>query len=252
MRHLIWFAVLPALFAADLPYVGKWKMDPAKSSLTGTTIAYEQLAGGKWRQTQDGASYEFKMDGVEYPDHMGDTAAWKSINPNTWQAAWKTNGRAVATDTLRLGADGVLTITSKGTKPTGVAIDDVTTYQRVSGGPGLAGKWKSTSVKTSSPEAIEFAPFGGDGITFRSPAFEMSCNGKFDGKDYSCTGPLVSPGWTYSVTQEGPRAMTTTVKKDGKAMYRDTYTVSADGKTMTDTSSAVATGETMRIVYNRQ
>jgi hypothetical protein len=31
----------------------------------------------------------------------------------------------------------------------------------------------------------------------------LSCDGKLDGKDYSCTGPTLPPGWTVAMTKAG-------------------------------------------------
>jgi hypothetical protein len=39
------FAVLPAL-AADSPWIGNWKLDPAKSHFIGDTFTYSKAANG--------------------------------------------------------------------------------------------------------------------------------------------------------------------------------------------------------------
>ena len=43
-----------------------------------------------------------------------------------------------------------------------------------------------------------------------------------------------------------------TVKNKGKLLYKVGYTVSADGKTLTETGSATATNEKVTVVYDRQ
>src|SRR5712692_767895 len=224
------FAAAAALIAADLPYAGKWKMNPAKSDFGSTTVTYESLPSGEWQSTADGQSYKFKMDGKDYPDGLGDTAAWKSIDANTWQTTWKLNGKVLATDTLKVGTDGSLAVSSKGTRPNGEAFDDSTTFQRISSGPGLAGKWKTKTVKTSSPTVMELVPSGSDGLSFKEPANGLTCDGKLDGKDYPCTGPTLPPGWTVAMSKAGARSLDLTVKKDGKPFFKMTYTAAADGK----------------------
>jgi hypothetical protein len=62
MRTLVRLTVLVAVFAttvfaADPPYVGKWKLNPAKSDFGETTVTYEQTAGGDMKLTADGQSY---------------------------------------------------------------------------------------------------------------------------------------------------------------------------------------------------
>ena len=156
------------------------------------------------------------------------------------------------TDTLKVGADGrSLTIAAKGTKPNGDPLDSTVSYQRVSGGPGLAGKWKTRNVQTSSPSVVELVPSGSDGLSFREPDFGLTCDSKVDGKDYPCTGPTLPPGWSVAMTKAGARSLDLLVKKDGKPFYKVTYTVAADGKSMTE-AGATATNEKVKIVYDRQ
>jgi hypothetical protein len=241
-----------AVAAADLPYAGKWKMNPAKSDFGAITITLESLPSGEWRSTADGQSYTFKMDSKDYSDGLGDTAAWKVIDANTWQTTWKLNGTVLSTDTLRVGTDGSLTVSTKGTSPNGEAIDDTTTFQRVSGGPGLAGKWKTKNVKSGSPEVMELLPSGGDGLSFKEPANGLTCDARLDGKDYPCTGPTLPPGWTVAMSKAGARSLDLMVKKDGKAFFKVTYTVAADGKSLTESGGATATNEKIKVAYDRQ
>src|SRR6059036_1436777 len=113
-------ATATAVAAADLPYAGKWKMNLAKSDLGEITVTYEQLPSGEMQATAVGQSYKFKLDGKDYPAIFGNTAAWKSLNPTSWQTTWKLNGKVLTTDTLTLSADGkTLTVNTKGTKPNG-------------------------------------------------------------------------------------------------------------------------------------
>ncbi len=244
-------AAAAAALAADAPYIGTWKADTAKSNLAGSTITYEKLPSGEWQATADGVSYKFKMDGNDYPDNLGDMAAWKNIDSTTWQTTWKANGKVISTDTVHLGADGLLTVTTKGTKPNGAPIDDATILQRVSGGPGLAGKWKTKTYRSNNPDVMQIIGAGADGLSFKN-SYGVECAGKTDGKDYPCKGPATPDGWTLSWTKSGASGLTATIKKDGKPLYRYTYSVSPDGKTLTSTGGAVATRETTKMVWDRQ
>jgi hypothetical protein len=247
------FAAASVLNAADLPYAGKWKMNPAKSDFGGTTFTYTSLPSGEWEYSADGQTYKFRMDQKDYPDGMGSTASWKPLDAATWQTVWKLNGKLLFTDTLKLTADSKnLTINTKGTKPNGNPIDTTTTAQRISGGPGLAGKWKTSNVKTSSPSSLELVPSGTDGLAFKEPDMGLACDSKLDGKDYPCSGPTLPPGWTVAMTKAGPRSLDLLVKKDAKPFFKVTYTVAADGKSMTEVDGATATNEKVKIVYDRQ
>jgi hypothetical protein len=91
------------------------------------------------------------MDEKDYSTGMGGTAAWKVIDRHTWQNTWKSNERTLSVETLTLGADGnTLIVTNKGTKPNGEPIDDSTTFQRVTAGSGLEGRWVSKRVNPGS------------------------------------------------------------------------------------------------------
>jgi hypothetical protein len=256
MRQRVFFCVLAVsvtLCAADPQYAGKWKMDPAKSDFGQTTITYASLPSGEWESTAEGHSYKFKPDGKDYPDGMGNTAAWKSVDASTWQTVWKLNGKVLYTDTVKLSADGTtLTVNTKGTKPNGEPIDDTSVAQRAGAGKGLAGKWQTKSVKISAPSTLELTPSAGNGMSYKVPAIGISCEGKLDGKDYPCSGATLAPGWTVAMTGAGPRVLDVLVKKDGKPFYKVTYTAGADGKSLTETGGSTATNEKVTIVYGRQ
>jgi hypothetical protein len=257
LHRLLWLvftiAATTAVATADLPYAGKWKMNPAKSDFGETTVTYEPLPSGEMQATATGQSYKFKMDGKDYPAWFGSDAAWKSLSPTSWQTTWKLKGKVLTTDTLTLSADGkTLTVNSKGTKPNGETIDDTVVSERVAGGPGLAGKWKTKNMKSASPSVLEFAPSGAGGLAFKIVDMGLSCDANLDGKDHPCSGPTLGPGWTVAFANQGARGVDMTVKNNGKLLFKMSYTVSADGKTLTENGTTTGTNEKTKVVYDRQ
>lgn len=239
--------------AADPPYIGTWKMNPAKSNFGETTLTYEQLASGEMQATIEGQTYKFRLDGKDYPAPYDLTAAWTAVSPTSWKTVWKLKGFAFSTETLTLSADGkTLTVTAKGTKPNGEPLDSTIVSERVSGGPGLAGKWKTKNLNTSSPSVLELATSGTDGLTLKIVDMDLVCNGKVDGKDHPCTGPTIAEGWTVALTSAGPRALGMVVKNKGTVISKVQYTVSEDGNTLTEAGTTTATGEKVTVVYDRQ
>jgi hypothetical protein len=235
--------------AADAPYAGKWKMNAAKSDFGESTVTYEKLAGGEIKATADGMSYAFKTDGRDVKTPWGGTIACKEIDAKTWEVTEKINGKVSATSTLKLSADDkMLTMDSKRVKADGGVSNDSMSFQRVSGGPGLFGKWKTKNMKTSSPETLTLTPKGADGLTLSFGNEGGVCDAKFDGKDYPSKGTMWPPGWTCAVAKNGARAIDLTWKKDGKDMYKSTMTASADGKTLTETGSASGVNEKFTVV----
>jgi len=255
MRNLFLIGTCAFAFAAaaDAPYAGTWKMNLAKSDFGESTITYEQLPGGGMKATMDGQSYSFKTDGKDTMTPWGMTAAWKAIDANTWETIEKTNGKVTSTNTLKLSPDGgTLTLDARRVKAGGGTSNDSMSFQRVSGGPGLAGKWKTRNLKSSSPETMSLTPKGSDGLTISYGNIGAACDARFDGKDYPATGPVWPAGWTCAIAKTGANGLDLTWKKDGKAMYKSTMAVSSDGKTLTEASSAVNVNEKIKVVYDRQ
>jgi hypothetical protein len=239
--------------ADEAPYAGKWKMNVAKSDFGDTTVSYEQMSGGQMKATMDGQSYMFKADGGDNMTPWGMTLAWKPVDSTTWEVTEKTNGKVTCTSTIKLSADGkMMTVDSRRLKGDGGTSNDSMTLQRVSGGPGLAGKWKTKNLKTSSPEELTLTPKGSDGILISLGNEGGVCNAKFDGRDYPATGPVWPAGWTCVVAKNGARAIDLTWRKDGKDMYKSTLAVSPEGNTLTETGSAAGVSEKFTIVYDRQ
>ncbi len=242
--------VVTAIMAADLPYIGKWKVNLAKSDFGQTAVTIQSLAGGEWQMTAFGVTYKFKMDGKDYPDSMGGTAAWRVVDSNTWEMVAKANGKVTETDTFKLAADGnTLTDSAKQMKADGGTIESTAVYERISGGPSLAGKWKTKKVSGASG-TMEMVASGPGGIIFKDTDMGMSCEAKLDGKDYPCSGPLLPPGFTVAMNRTS-RSLDMTVKKDGKPFFKASYTVAADGKSMTEVGGPVSGGDTVKIVFDR-
>jgi hypothetical protein len=256
LRTAILLAVLAAavsLAAADLPWVGQWKINVAKSNFGEWTVTYAAAGPGEMQWTEDGKTTKFKMDGKDYPDLWGGTAAWKQLDASAWETISKVKDKVVSTDVSRLSADGkTLTVTSKGTRPNGKAFENEYVFARVSGGPGLPGKWKSDKVSYSAPSLVEMTAFDTDGLTLRVVDAGATWSAKFDGKDNPVKGPSVPDGFTVALKRTGPRSFDYVQKHNGKEIYKGTNTVSADGKTVTVVDTAVGTSEKTTSVYDRQ
>ena len=250
---LIGICVCGLSAAADAPYAGKWKMNVAKSNFGDTTVTYEQMAGGEMKTTMDGQSYTFKTDGKDNMTPWGMTIAWKSVGPKTWETTERTKGKVTATSTVKLSADGnTLALDMKRVKADGGTSNDSMTLQRVSGGPGLAGKWKTKNLNTSSPQTLTLTQKGSDGLTLSLGNENSVCDAKFDGKGHPATGPLWPSGWTCVIARNGAAGIDVTWQKDGKDMYKSTLAASADGKTLTENGSAVGVSEKFTVVYDKQ
>jgi hypothetical protein len=231
------FATLPAL-AADNPWIGTWKLDPAKSHFTGDTFTYTKAANGMMHFS-DGSivNFDFGIDGKEYKTMYDRTTTWTAAGNNAWDSVTKANGKVLSKTHRELAADGkTLTFTESGTKPDGTTFNDVSVYTRVTGTAGLVGKWRSTKVTISAPDAFVVSSPSPGIMHWEIPSFKETVNGKFDGTDIPITGPDVPPGLTIAVKSSSPTKQSYTVKVKGKADSYGIQTLAADGKSFTDVS----------------
>jgi hypothetical protein len=109
---------------------------------------------------------------------------------------------------------------------------------RVASGPAgshaISGTWSIPIPTVRHTITFKSSP---DGLIVSS-LFTAGKDIKVDGKDYPMRGIYgfqgMTPGITVSLTQVNDRTISQTVKKDGKIETVFTYTVSDDGKTLTE------------------
>jgi len=260
MKRTFWIcAILCALAAgtqlsaAENPFVGTWKLNPEKSKFTGNTISYEQLSSGEWKSTAAGMSYTFRMDGKEHQGLFDRKVVWNQANERTWESTVKAGDKTLVVQRFEISPDNkTMKVTSRGTTPSGEKFEDVSTYSRQSGSTGLAGNWKSDKVQISSPTVVEIKPHGPDGITMMLPAYKASVDLSFDGTETKPEGPTVPAGLTFSAKKLDAHTFEFTEKHDGKPIYKMTFKVSEDGKTITESGKPVGVDEPFMAVYDRQ
>lgn len=242
--------VAAAARAADPAYIGKWKFNQAKSAVSGDTVTIGQAAGGMMQFSSQGFDYTFKLDGKDYPTPDGGTTAWTATAADVWDVTNHMNGKISTTYHMTLKGD-LLSFTGKMMKPDGGSMDFSASYKRVSGGPGFAGKWMSTEVKMPFV-VLEIAASGANGIVIKSDGVTYG-SGQFDGKDNPALGMMAGSKTTFAFRKISDSSFEVTAKIGGKPMYVEVYSVSADGKTLTDTGTPVnAKQEPYKIVFDRQ
>lgn len=131
MRLAAVFLAASALFAADLPLAGTWKLNRAKSKFSvgqlpkSLVITIEALPNGLRYTSQSvtsedrqlGMTYEAKFDGRDYPirdNERYDAVAWTRVDARTYLAVTKKNGQTVGSTKYSVAADGK-TFTRTGT-----------------------------------------------------------------------------------------------------------------------------------------
>lgn len=128
------FAV--AMYAADNPNMGTWKLNEAKSKIPAgapmnTTVVYS-ADGDNVKVTTDGidskkqpahTEWVGKFDGKDYPvtgGEAGTTRAYKMVNDRKMELTNKVNGRETIHGTIEVAKDGkTRTVDLEGTAPDG-------------------------------------------------------------------------------------------------------------------------------------
>jgi hypothetical protein len=229
-------AALPA-FAADNPWVGTWKLNKAKSHLTGQTFVYSKNGNGLDHFSDGATEYDFTANGIDYPVMGGATESWTSAGQNIWTVTDKMNSQVVTTSKVELSKDcKTMKVTTMGTRPDGSAINDQDTYTKIKPDGCLEGTWKSMKVTSSEPGMWIVSQNSPDEWKWEIPDWKETLTGKPDGSDLTVSGPDVATGMTVAIKQDGPRKLTYTVKQNGKALGQGEQTLAANGKSFTDQS----------------
>lgn len=211
--------VIGALWAANDPFVGKWKVNPSKSKLT-DEMKVESVGENKYAITFDPNHVETVVaDGTDQPTPDGTTMSLTVAGPNNWKVVFKKQGRPMTMGNWTLSPDGK-TLDDAFTQylADGSTLNVHYTYQRTAGSSGFPGTWDSASAELDSTLELEIQPYEGDGLSIGSPSLGGTRNIKFDGKD------------NRRVSQ---RSLEITNKSKGKITDTRQLEVSTDLKTLT-------------------
>jgi len=100
---------------------------------------------------------------------------------------------------------------------------------------------------------LRIQPYEGDGLSFNSPAAQVTKNIKFDGNDYPDLGPNVTPGSASSGRRVNGRSLEITDKFQGKIRDIRQIELSTDLQTLTITVRMVGQSEPSEVlVFDRE
>ena len=254
MRALGIVVVLSALVATTAVsqssrFAGTWKLNLAKSHFGGTLYSISRTPAGLIHYSGGGFEADFDLAGKEHvmPNGMG--IIGKEVSPTAWDLTFRMNGKTVQRSHLTLVGNSINNVADV-IGADGKTVQQKTVDTRVAGGPGFSGKWKGGDVAGAST-TLKIALDRPNGINMTIPEFQTTVKGKFDGKDYPVMQAAGAMKVTNAFTKVG-NSIKVLAKLNGKAFTEDIYTVSRDGKTLTDESTAVATGEKTKAVFDRQ
>jgi hypothetical protein len=241
------------LRAADSPFTGKWKLNPARSRMTDVKKV-KAVGPNKYDFNLGGDTVEtIVVDGTEQPGAYGSTLTVTADAPDTWRVERKSKGRTQIVGIWKLSADGkTLTDNFTSYRADGTTFHLDYIYQRTTGGPGFDGTWESTTEDMSSTFEIEIAPNGENGILLDYTTFGMKKSMQFDGKDYPIVGANAPAGYTGSARQVKEHTIKITDKVKDKHIDMQQMELSPDGKTLTFTVSRPNRDKPQIQVFDRE
>ena len=216
--------------AQDNPWNGTWKIDPS-------TIKYD---GPTYTITSDTEGYMVTRGGKADPKVVCDGAP--KANPNGsmvtctksgsgYRLEVTRDGKPVNNSSVALSADGkTMTRTIHFTPADDSPYTMTLTSKRVSGGPGVSGVWKQMTVAESADTGLLTIQVNGDSVDFKETDVAKPVTCKLDGTETN-----LSATSTMAVRLADPHTLKVTYKGDGMVRRENTFVLSEDGKTITET-----------------
>lgn len=240
---LVLVAIMPA-FAAENPqnpWIGTWKLDPARSHFTHQTFTFTKLPNGLM-SFDNGTlgSYDFAVDGKPYKSAWEQTHVWTTAGPNAWDVVVTgPDGKEMGKAHHVLSGDGkTLTSTVTWINPDGSPFNTKRVATRVTGTTGLEGKWRDTkvSIPGDTPDTLIVSSPSPGILRWDFPNGDGFVEGKPDGTDHPLVGPIFAPGSTLSFKYLSPNRISYAAKVKEKPDGSGIQTLAADGKSFTDVS----------------
>ena len=255
-----------SVWAANDPFVGKWKVNPSKSTLI-DEMKIEAVGANKYIFTfGPGQVDTIVADGSDQPALSGTTLSITVKGPNSWEVVRKMKGRTLLRAHWTLSEDGK-TLNDAFTQylpdgttlfsqplPDGSTLFLPYVYERTAGNSGFLGTWDSESAKVKTGIELQVQPYEGDGLSFKRSDEEMVKRIKLDGNDYPDLDPKGrDKGTAYSGRRVNERSLEITYKSKGKITGTWQIELSTDLKTLTMTDRQVGQSRPKSIlVFDRE
>jgi hypothetical protein len=205
MRGVVWLAT-GMVWAANDPFVGKWRVDPSKSQLM-DVMKVERAGGNKYIVDVGLGPEAVEVDGPAAPRAGGATLTVTAEGPNAWKIVQKKDGRIQVIANWKLSQDG----NTLNDEFSLVGQDGSTStvnyvFQKKGAESGFVGRWESASAKVDPGIELEIQPYGSGGLYFSSPGLGLALKVNFNGKDSPSAGQDAPHASTFSgrrVNQHG-------------------------------------------------
>jgi hypothetical protein len=260
LRRTFWSLLIACLvtgtvWAANDPFVGKWKVNPSKSKLN-DEMKVEVAGANRYAITfAPGFVDTIVADGSDQPALSGTTLSITVKGPNSWVVIRKQEGRTLLTGNWTLSEDG-RTLNDAYTEyaPDGSkSLFLPYVYERTAGSSGFVGTWDSDSEKVKAGIELQVELYEGDGLSLNGRDVEMNKKMKFDGSDYPDPDQRGDASAASSGRRVNQRRLEITDKFKGKISSTRQIELSTDGKTLTMTVSLLGQSRPKSVfVFDRE
>ncbi len=225
-------------------FTGTWKEDVSKrqaGSIQNLVFrrnangGLEELRGSELKPMVQPVNFTGKP--YTYDGTSKNTIAWRQIDSNSFERDIFNAGKLLYTRRLRLSADGqTLTEATDLAMASGKGTNTVV-YRRTAGDQSLVGRWIAESFKTDLPPQMVIEAAGANGLKITSTNIDSTITIALDGKPVPVVGLAVIPGSMVAARQTSPSTIEFSNSREGIETGKTVRTISADGKTMTVTST---------------
>jgi hypothetical protein len=222
-------------------FTGTWKEDVSKRKVGSVQSlvfrrngsgGIEELRGSELKPLVQPVNFTGKP--YTYDPTSKNTISWRQIDSNNFERDIFNAGKLLYTRRLRLSADRqtlteateLVTTAGKGT--------NTVVYRRTAGDQGLVGRWNPQSFKTDLPPQMIVEAAGANALKIN---IDSTITVAIDSKPVPVLGLAVIPNSMVAARQTNGSTLEFTNSREGVETGKTVRTLSADGKTMTVTST---------------
>ena len=212
----------------DNPFNGSWKLDTSTIRYDGPSFSVDVTPAG-FTVTRMGTALPAVVCDNQPHDTSGGYTSTCVKSKAGYLITNAKDGKTTSKVTLTVSKT-TLTRRQDFTPSDDAPYSITVTSKRVSGGPGLAGEWKQVDVQESMVDPMTIA-IHGDSIDFKETDQSKPSTIKLDGTALQMPG-----GGTIAVRLADPHTLRVVYSgADGKVRRENTFALSLDGKTISET-----------------
>jgi len=226
---------ITSAWAATDPFVGDWKLNPARSKIS-DQMKVNCIEAKKCVFNLGPVPETIVLDGTDQPGEFDTTLAVEVEAPDRWKVIRKKDGHLLISAIWSLSSDAnTLTDDFTSIRSDGTTNNVKYTYKRSGPGTGFTATWNGTPQAMSSSIVLQIRPFEEDGLALADSRGQDTNNLKFDGKEYPHIGPNALAGYVSSAHRIANHTIELTDKVGSTLLRTRQLELSPDLKTLTIT-----------------